>query len=363
GVPDAYELPQAPGHGYVKLDQETMLRFRGAYVSGAYRAGRRRAAGADGESEVRPVRVAPYTVDHQPLPEQLSTVEVVTVPEELPDTEDVSHVQDTLMGMMVSRLEGQGPPAHRVWLPPLAEPPSLDRLFSRLDVNDARGLHAPDWPRVPMRFPIGYVDKPFEQRRDLLTLELDGSGGNCAVVGGPQSGKSTVLRTLIGGLAVTHTPTEVQVYCIDLGGGALRGLSELPHVGGVGSRQQTETVRRILAQTLSVIDDRETAFAEHGIDTMSAYRQARLDGQIEDPLGDVVVIIDGWPVFKEDFQPQMDEVFAIAQRGLAYGVHLIIGANRWTDMRPPLRDLMGTRVELRLGDAIDSEIDRKAAKN
>ena len=45
GVPDAYELPQAPGHGYLKVDTTTMLRFRAAYVSGPYRpaAGRRRA--------------------------------------------------------------------------------------------------------------------------------------------------------------------------------------------------------------------------------------------------------------------------------------------------------------------------------
>ena len=52
GVPDAYELPSAPGHGYLKVDTTTMLRFRAAYVSGPYRAGsggpspRRRAAPA-----------------------------------------------------------------------------------------------------------------------------------------------------------------------------------------------------------------------------------------------------------------------------------------------------------------------------
>ncbi len=34
GVPDAYELPSAPGHGYVKFGTESMTRFRAAYVSG-----------------------------------------------------------------------------------------------------------------------------------------------------------------------------------------------------------------------------------------------------------------------------------------------------------------------------------------
>ena len=41
GVPDAYELPNAPGHGYLKTDTQTMLRFRAAYVSGPYRRRRR----------------------------------------------------------------------------------------------------------------------------------------------------------------------------------------------------------------------------------------------------------------------------------------------------------------------------------
>ena len=31
----------------------------------------------------------------------------------------------------MGRLAGRGPPAHQVWLPPLAEPPNLDELLGR----------------------------------------------------------------------------------------------------------------------------------------------------------------------------------------------------------------------------------------
>src|SRR5690606_7649965 len=34
GVPDAYELPPAPGNGYLKFATEPMVRFKAAYVSG-----------------------------------------------------------------------------------------------------------------------------------------------------------------------------------------------------------------------------------------------------------------------------------------------------------------------------------------
>src|SRR5690606_15347781 len=37
GVTDAYELPRAPGHGFLQFGVEPMTRFRSAYVSGVYR--------------------------------------------------------------------------------------------------------------------------------------------------------------------------------------------------------------------------------------------------------------------------------------------------------------------------------------
>src|SRR5262249_34517751 len=37
GTPDAYELPQAPGNGYLKIGTESLTRFKAAYVSGAYK--------------------------------------------------------------------------------------------------------------------------------------------------------------------------------------------------------------------------------------------------------------------------------------------------------------------------------------
>ena len=51
--------------------------------------------------------------------------------------------------------------------------------------------------------PIGLVDNPYEQRRDLLIAELDGAAGNVAVVGAPRSGKSTAVRTMLLALADT----------------------------------------------------------------------------------------------------------------------------------------------------------------
>jgi S-DNA-T family DNA segregation ATPase FtsK/SpoIIIE len=69
-----------------------------------------------------------------------------------------------------------------------------------------------------------------------------------AVVGATLSGKSTALRSMICGLALTHTPAEVQVYCLDFGGGSLATVKDLPHVGGVSGRLDTVGVRRTVGE-------------------------------------------------------------------------------------------------------------------
>jgi S-DNA-T family DNA segregation ATPase FtsK/SpoIIIE len=105
-------------------------------------------------------------------------------------------------------------------------------------------------------------------------------------------------------------------------------------------------------------------FAAHGIANMTAYRQLRAAGKFgDDPWGDVFLVIDGWSTFKHDFEPLETTLRTHLPRMLNYGVHLILCTNRWSDLHSSLRDQMGTRLELRLGDSLDSIIDIRAAKN
>ncbi|CAM5638192.1 hypothetical protein SAURM35S_09757 [Streptomyces aurantiogriseus] len=101
--------------------------------------------------------------------------------------------------------------------------------------------------------PVGLVDKPYEQRRDALWVDFSGAAGHMQILGGPQSGKSTLLRSLICSFALTHTPYEVQFYGLDFGGGGMASVAGLPHVGGVASRLDPERVRRTVAEVYGVM--------------------------------------------------------------------------------------------------------------
>ncbi|MEU8662802.1 type VII secretion protein EccCa [Actinoplanes philippinensis] len=355
GVPDAYELPQAPGHGYLKVDTTTMLRFRGAYVSGPYRA-----AGQSPRSQALVQRqIAPYGLGHVPVPElPAEPVRPAT------ESEDQAGKQTTMLDVIADKLHGQGMEAHQVWLEPLGDPPSLDDLLPTLVADERLGLHPDQWPGLGrLRAAVGIVDRPFEQRRDPMIVDLEGSGGNVIVVGAVQSGKSTLLRSLIGGLSLTHTPAQVQFFCLDLSGGGLRALADLPHVSGVAGRRDAEAVRRTVAEVKAIIETREARFTELGIDSVATYRRRRATGEIGDPFGDVFLVVDGWSLIRQDYEELEQEITNIAAGGLGYGVHVVITAARWAEIRANLRDFLGTRLELRLGEPAESEIDRRAAAN
>ncbi|GLW32375.1 type VII secretion protein EccC [Actinoplanes regularis] len=356
GVPDAYELPHHPGHGYLRAGTDGLVRLKAAYVSGAVR--REGVVAAGGTRAGSPVR-------------EFSTYYVAPLREERPEPETAAQdleekVQgDTLMDVLARQMESQGTPAHEVWLPPLDKAPTLGQMLPPVISMPDRGLTVDAAERFgTLHALVGIIDKPFDQRRDPMWLDLAGAAGNLLVIGGSQSGKSNLLRTLIASLALTHTPREVQFYGLDFGGGPLSGVTDLPHVGGVATRRDTDRVRRTIAEVHGLMRGREDLFAQQGVEGMAAYRRAKQQGRYaEDPFGDVFLVIDGWSTLRADFEDLEPTVNDLANRGLGFGIHVIAATNRWMDVRPQIRDVFGTRIELRLGEPSDSLINRREAVN
>ncbi|MFE2284729.1 type VII secretion protein EccCa [Streptomyces sp. NPDC059443] len=363
GVPDAYHLPSVPGSGYLKFGTDEMTRFKAAYVSGTYRVG-----GPDLSVGMFPVERRPVLFTAAPVPVVYAAPDpayLTARAEEAARGGQDDALADTVLDVIVGRLEGQGVPAHQVWLPPLDQAPPLDQLLPALAPSAERGLHAEGYTRPGgLVVPLGLIDKPFEQRREVLYRDFSGAAGHMMVVGGPQSGKSTLMRTLITSFALTHTPREVQFYGLDFGGGGLSSVADLPHVGGIASRLDPERVRRTVAEVSGVLRRREEFFRANGIDSIGTYRRRRAAGELPgEAWGDVFLVIDGWGGFRNEYEALDQIVTDIAARGLGYGIHVVITVSRYMEVRAALKDQMLSRLELRLGDVMDSEFDRKVAAN
>jgi type VII secretion protein EccCb len=238
--------------------------------------------------------------------------------------------------------------AYKMWLPPLTDPTPVNELVER------------DNPR-PLRFALGIMDEPRRHLQGVWGVDVSAAGGNIGIGGAPQTGKSTLLQTMMLAAGATHTPREVQFYCIDLGGGGLMYLEDLPHVGGVATRSEPDRVMRVIAEVQTVLRQREATFKEHRVGSIAAYRQARADPNhpvAADSFGDVFLVVDGWPAFVSEFPDLEAHVQEVAAQGLSFGVHTVLTTPRWTELKSRIRDYLGTKIEFRLGDVNDTQIDR-----
>lgn len=301
GVPDAHQLPPIPGGGYLATGSGGPVRFEVVLVS------------APGHTLVGGDQVLPFTA--APVHDAAARL-VETAP--------------LLEQVVASAREraGAGRRARCLWMPPLTEAVDLDSLLA--SVEDAG----------PTRLPVGLVDRPREQRHDPLLLDLTGASGHLAVVGAPRTGRSTLIATVVRSLAATADSSPVRFAVVDPGG-ALAELAGLPETVTHVPRDRPAELRSLVDELREECTRRRSGRRPH------------------DP--EVYVVVDGWSTLRDRWPDVEHDLVTLAQESLATGVHLLLTATRWGDLRPALRDVVGTRLELRLGDPMDSLHGRQLA--
>ncbi|WOF22711.1 type VII secretion protein EccCb [Microbacterium betulae] len=256
-----------------------------------------------------------------------------------------------LIDEAVDRLRDDTRAVRPVWLPPLPERLSLQPVVDR------------DRTAGDLDVVVGLEDDPAHQQQKPWVVDLTKAGGHVAIIGSPQSGRSTLLRTIGASLALTKTPTEVAVYGMDLTGGGLRRIEGFPHVGGVATRGDRGRLGRLLEEIGGMLAHRERVFKERGIDSVAHLRALHRAGQLPElAAADILLLVDGYGALRQDFDDLESAFTDIMLRASSFGVHLVLGLTRWSEVRMAHQSLFGTRIELRLNDPADSAIDRKLAQ-
>lgn len=292
----------------------------------------------------------PETNGHEPAPVQ-EQAPVALAPGELPPT-----VVDTIVDSL--RATGARPP-RQLWLPPLEQSATADQL-----VRLMRGKPWDvDYGKNPgLTFPVGIEDRPRQHRQDVHALNL--LGANALVIGGPQSGVTNTLATMMTTAALMYRPERVQFYCVAAGGPSLSAVAGLPHVAGMAPAVDREGVGRIISSVQGIVAEREAVFAKTGLDMEEVRRRKFSDKPEPVPVagGDVVLVIDGWATFATEFPQYVDHIVALG-RCLGYGVHIVVSHTSYLQgFKQALKPLATERIELRLTDPGDSEMNRQLAK-
>ncbi|WP_344931468.1 FtsK/SpoIIIE domain-containing protein, partial [Saccharopolyspora gregorii] len=167
-----------------------------------------------------------------------------------------------------------------------------------------------------------------------------------------QSGKSTLLHTLVLGLTATFGADQLQFQCLDADG----GIAALPQVSAADHTE--EAVAELLAQVEARIEERRKLFA-NGIGTIDRYRRLRRERPDALPDADhseTFLFIDGWSWFA-GWVPGLAEAVVRIAEGLKFGVHVLVTARRWSELPEQLLELVPGRVELSLAEPSESLLD------
>ena len=210
--------------------------------------------------------------------------------------------------------------------------------------NDDFSWEGIAWGKTAMRPLIGIVDNPYQASQK--PLKIDFTNGHAVIFGASGRGKTTFLRTVVTGLALTHSPDELHVYVLDFGGRALTILSDLPHVGAVITSEEEERVLRSLRKINDIIDYRQVLFSEARANNLDSYNLAHP----EKALPAVLVVMDNFAEFKEYYEGLMGPLISLVRESRAYGVHFLISADSPTALTGKLYNLITERFTLKLSD-------------
>ncbi len=193
-----------------------------------------------------------------------------------------------------------------------------------------------------LRVPIGVSEDGATVHLDLKEAAQRGMGPHGLLIGATGSGKSELLRTLVLGLALTHSPEELALVLVDFKGGAtFSGLGELPHVSAVITNLETELalVDRMQDALHGEVVRRQEALRAAGHASVRDYERARAAGATGaggvglDPLPSLVIIVDEFAEMLAAKPEFIDLFVAIGRVGRSLGLHLLLASQRLDEGR------------------------------
>lgn len=213
------------------------------------------------------------------------------------------------------------------------------------------------WDKYALRPVVGLLDDPYEAKH--LPLVIDLTRGHVVIFGASGWGKTTFIRSLVTSLVVTHSPNQLHVYLLDLGGRSLSVFEKFPHVGVVVTPDREgyeEQVEQLMREIDDIVRDRRDKLSNAGVDDIYHYNRK----SPQNPLPAIVVAVDNFVEFKETFgnenenvESVLDRFVTLARQAKPFGVHFIISVNQLNDLSSKIYSLFTERLTLRLAEQND----------
>lgn len=225
----------------------------------------------------------------------------------------------------------------QLWLENIPENIYIDEIVKKYNVQKDNDINVY----------IGEYDDPDNQRQGIVKFNLS-KDGNIVIYGNSESGKETLLSTIIYNLITSYTSDEVQFYLLDFGSESLRVFNDIPHIGDIAFVNDEEKIKRFFNMIQLEIQKRKEILSNYNGD----YNLYRKSGNKDMPM--FIIVLNNYPNFSEAFQGQYEELLqTITREGTQYGILFILTTSMYNDLRYRLTQNFKQKLALQLNNEDD----------
>lgn len=219
-----------------------------------------------------------------------------------------------------------------LWLENIPENIYVDSLKKKYKITQREGINAL----------IGEYDDPYNQKQGIVKLDFINSG-NIIIYGNAESGKETLLSTMIYDLIENYTSDQVQMYILDFGTEALKIYKESPQVGDVMFVGEDEKIGRFFGMIQEEIKRRKNILLDYNGD-YNLYIKSN-----KKSLPMILISINNYDAFAEIYEDKYeDTLLTLTREATKCGIVFIVTANLFNSMRYRLSQNFKQRIALQL---------------
>lgn len=219
-------------------------------------------------------------------------------------------------------------------------------------------LSQQDWWKMNSRSGISVHIGQFGARESQYFSFNEDFLNSALVIGVPGSGKSTLLHTIISGLALTYSPSEVELYLIDCKQVEFKEYAKykLPHAKVVATHGGRDFCLSVMKKLEAELEKRERILSSLGVISLDRYRASHREN-----IPRIVLIIDEFQeIFGSDdaISRKSESILdKLVRLGRAFGIHVVLASQSLSgknSISQTIIEQMAIRIALKLrsdGDA------------
>lgn len=225
-----------------------------------------------------------------------------------------------------------------LWLDNVPEIIYINQLKKKYKVKETKNVISPV---------IGEFDDPFNQRQGVVELNLS-TQGNTIIYGNAESGKETLLSTIIYDTMTSYSVEEAQMYVLDFGSEALKIFKDSPSVGDVVFTYDAEKINRLFDMLQRELRERTATLSDYNGD-YNLYINTNKNSM---PM--IIVMINNYEAFLENYENQYEDTFlTLTREGSKCGIVFIVTVSAFNSLRYRLSYNFRQKIALQLNNQDD----------